>query len=333
MKQTIPKAVKIKVWNTFCGEKIYDKCFCCNHENISINNFQVGHIQAESKNGETKIYNLRPICQLCNTSMKTANMVDFMNKYGFELRKDFNCQNEFYNIFQKNKTIEKTDSKSKKTNLKKKPQNNKLSNNLENELKSDSDINYIEVFCSKYIQYTDEEDDYKYLNSMFTDFLVWSAKNKYKHTIKYKEYTEFFEKLKNVKFYYDDFNNIYITKVIYLYKKTKNDKSIDSVSKIDSQNNLVNNNIINEEIICNTVLCNESNNNDVSVDSYKTKVEDSRVNFLNIDLNDVPIVPQTYFNKNAKLNNEKKENVNMNDILSNNTLYKKIFKITYEYFY
>ena len=40
--------------------------------------FNYGHIIAETNGCETIIYNLKPICQNCNSSMGTKNMDDFI---------------------------------------------------------------------------------------------------------------------------------------------------------------------------------------------------------------------------------------------------------------
>jgi hypothetical protein len=47
----------------------------------TIGNFNCGHIVAHANGGETKLNNLVPICTLCNTSMGTYNLNDFIKKY------------------------------------------------------------------------------------------------------------------------------------------------------------------------------------------------------------------------------------------------------------
>lgn len=56
---------------------------CCKKTLISITNFEVGHVIAEKDDGTLEISNLRPICSVCNHSMGTENMVDFVKKYGY----------------------------------------------------------------------------------------------------------------------------------------------------------------------------------------------------------------------------------------------------------
>ena len=83
-KQRIPHILRIKVWNKWIGEEVgKTKCLCCKLIDISPLNFTCGHIVAESKGGELKEDNLKPICQSCNSSMGTENMNEFILKYGF----------------------------------------------------------------------------------------------------------------------------------------------------------------------------------------------------------------------------------------------------------
>ena len=83
-KQKIPHVLRMKVWNKWIGIKVGEtKCLCCKLNDISQLNFNCGHIVAESKGGELKEDNLKPICQSCNSSMGTQNMNEFILKYGF----------------------------------------------------------------------------------------------------------------------------------------------------------------------------------------------------------------------------------------------------------
>ena len=79
-KKTIPKSLKIAVWNKHFGEDIGKaKCLCCNITDITQLKFHAGHVIAENNGGETNIDNLRPICETCNKSMRTKNMDEFKN--------------------------------------------------------------------------------------------------------------------------------------------------------------------------------------------------------------------------------------------------------------
>jgi 5-methylcytosine-specific restriction endonuclease McrA len=82
-KQSIPKNVRIIVWNHYIGEDIIKhKCLCCKKVVISNTNFEVGHVISEKNGGTHEINNLRPICFACNHSMGTENMIEFVVKYG-----------------------------------------------------------------------------------------------------------------------------------------------------------------------------------------------------------------------------------------------------------
>ena len=76
-KQKIPKSVRVAVWNTYIGNNIKGKCYVGCGEEITVNNYECGHIISEKNNGEVTIQNLRPICSTCNKSMGTQNMHDF----------------------------------------------------------------------------------------------------------------------------------------------------------------------------------------------------------------------------------------------------------------
>jgi len=85
-KQSIPKNVKINVWNTHIDSNIQrHKCLCCKKAIISITEFDVGHIISEKNGGTLEINNLRPICSSCNHSMGTTNMIEYIIKYGYYL--------------------------------------------------------------------------------------------------------------------------------------------------------------------------------------------------------------------------------------------------------
>ena len=82
-KQSIPKNVRIIIWNHYIGEDIIKhRCLCCKKALISNTNFEVGHVISEKNGGTHEINNLRPICFACNHSMGTENMIEFVVKYG-----------------------------------------------------------------------------------------------------------------------------------------------------------------------------------------------------------------------------------------------------------
>ncbi len=83
-KQTIPKSVKTHVWDLYIGKHINEhRCLCCKKSYIQITNFDTGHVLSEKDGGTHEISNLRPICAVCNHSMGSENMIDFVKRYGY----------------------------------------------------------------------------------------------------------------------------------------------------------------------------------------------------------------------------------------------------------
>ena len=83
-KQKIPTKVRIDIWATYIGSNLAEhKCICCKKVTIKQSEFEVGHVLSEANGGTLEINNLRPICSVCNRSMGTRNMVDFVKQYGY----------------------------------------------------------------------------------------------------------------------------------------------------------------------------------------------------------------------------------------------------------
>ena len=80
-KEKIPATIRNQVWSKYNNIKD-PKCWCCKTEPITRNNFECGHVISEYNKGTVHLDNLRPICSLCNKSMGTKNMIEFMEKYG-----------------------------------------------------------------------------------------------------------------------------------------------------------------------------------------------------------------------------------------------------------
>jgi len=80
-KENIPECVRNCLWINYFKESRVGVCLCCKREQITISNFHAGHIQAEANEGRTALDNLIPLCQLCNLSMATNNVFDFITKY------------------------------------------------------------------------------------------------------------------------------------------------------------------------------------------------------------------------------------------------------------
>jgi hypothetical protein len=80
-RKSIPKPVKVKVWDEHIGEENgLGKCNVCGDE-IKSSNFDCGHIIAARDGGEDIAKNLVPVCRLCNLSMGTDNLNEFREKY------------------------------------------------------------------------------------------------------------------------------------------------------------------------------------------------------------------------------------------------------------
>jgi len=87
----IPKALKSKIWYSYVikrGDKEF--CYCCETTRITPFNFECGHVHAKSKGGEDSLENLRPICSLCNRSMKTQNLYTYKNRIHSKKNRPYN---------------------------------------------------------------------------------------------------------------------------------------------------------------------------------------------------------------------------------------------------
>jgi hypothetical protein len=83
-KKSIPKVLKDLCWKKWIGEHISKtKCTCCEMNDITMNSFHCGHIQAETYGGKLSVDNLKPICAGCNLSMGSENMNEFKLRCGF----------------------------------------------------------------------------------------------------------------------------------------------------------------------------------------------------------------------------------------------------------
>jgi hypothetical protein len=85
-KKTISKALRRHVWEEYMGDEGSGACYCCNKTTISVFDFVCGHVIAEKEGGATSVENLRPVCALCNSSMGSRNMEEFMrSQFGIEV--------------------------------------------------------------------------------------------------------------------------------------------------------------------------------------------------------------------------------------------------------
>ncbi len=76
-KNKITIEMKNQLWNSHFPNTTKANCPCCGLYIIYKENYEAGHIIAESLGGETKLGNLTPICSLCNKSMGIINYIDF----------------------------------------------------------------------------------------------------------------------------------------------------------------------------------------------------------------------------------------------------------------
>ena len=80
-KCRIPATIRNSLWQKYFNKSTEGKCCCCKFETISRGNFDCGHIISEHNGGLVTLDNLKPICRLCNSSMSTMNMDEFIKNY------------------------------------------------------------------------------------------------------------------------------------------------------------------------------------------------------------------------------------------------------------
>jgi hypothetical protein len=80
-KENIPKKIKEDVWKKYVGNVMEGYCYCCRDNKILATSYSCGHVKSEYDGGRIEIKNLRPICKSCNSSMRTINMRDYIEKY------------------------------------------------------------------------------------------------------------------------------------------------------------------------------------------------------------------------------------------------------------
>ena len=75
-KKSIPKALRMKLWEQQFGDTLSGNCFTC-HRNVKVDDFQAGHIIAEANGGQVTLSNLKVVCKPCNTSCGTMDLNAF----------------------------------------------------------------------------------------------------------------------------------------------------------------------------------------------------------------------------------------------------------------
>ena len=90
-KARISGYIRKQVWETYVGQYLTTKCFCCYKSEITpfsnCNTFHAGHIISDKNGGEVVIDNLLPICRDCNLNMGANNWDEYVEKNNFRLRR------------------------------------------------------------------------------------------------------------------------------------------------------------------------------------------------------------------------------------------------------
>ena len=80
-KKPIPKALRVAIWTREFGTDGLGTCCVCKRD-LSVHDFEAGHIISEAKGGMVIANNLVPICGTCNKSMSVVDMREFMKNNG-----------------------------------------------------------------------------------------------------------------------------------------------------------------------------------------------------------------------------------------------------------
>jgi hypothetical protein len=85
-KEKIPVALRVAVWNRYCGTTARQSlCPFCNAE-IKLETFHCAHDIAECNEGETNINNLYPCCSNCNLSMGSSRFAEWIKRWQKDAR-------------------------------------------------------------------------------------------------------------------------------------------------------------------------------------------------------------------------------------------------------
>ncbi len=188
-KKSIPKKIKQLVWNNYIGEANgTGLCNCCNKTTISQMSFHCGHIISEFNGGGITINNLKPICQLCNGSMGTKNMDEFIREHGLGIvvhnnvvannsivvDNDVLNDNIIVNNDIKKIPVKKVDKNKTKTNINNKKNNiSKHDNNTTQSFNGNNNLNYAHPPTSNFDNFLcDLEHAYRVKNNNSSNYVL-----------------------------------------------------------------------------------------------------------------------------------------------------------------
>lgn len=79
-KKSIPKQMRIDLWENYFGDMRIGKCFCCDKK-LNYDHFEAGHVMSKSSGGCNTLSNLRIVCKVCNRDMGIQNMMEYKKKF------------------------------------------------------------------------------------------------------------------------------------------------------------------------------------------------------------------------------------------------------------
>lgn len=70
-------------WMTYYGNVMQGKCICCGINEVSFvcRTYEISHVVSKANGGTNELSNLRPLCRVCNNSMRTMNADEYISKY------------------------------------------------------------------------------------------------------------------------------------------------------------------------------------------------------------------------------------------------------------
>ncbi len=85
-RKKLSKKIRKELYARDCGDiSTPGTCFCCKEVIRYGDNYEAGHILAQSKGGADTLDNLRALCKTCNCRMGTMHMMEYCNKFYLHL--------------------------------------------------------------------------------------------------------------------------------------------------------------------------------------------------------------------------------------------------------